>query len=89
MAKLIDNVISLYFAVNGWGDPIRCAYVDDDMNTCGSENVVGIDDDMGGPCCEVHLNCEDSTGTRFAPGVLDALKAKRLAYYKAAGEKPT
>lgn len=89
MSTLLDNVTALYFAVNGWGDAIKCQYVDDKMQTCGSPDVVGIADDDGSPCCERHLNCEDSTGQRFAPGVLKRLKAQRLANYKEAGEEPT
>jgi len=88
MATLLENVVALYFAANGWGDAIKCQYVDDDMQTCGSPDVVGIDLDMGSPSCEKHLNCEDAAGQRFAPGVLEALKNKRLAYYREAGEEP-
>lgn len=80
MASAIDNAVTLYFAVNGWGDPIRCQYTSNDLTMCGSSDVVGIADDDGCPLCQKHLNCEDGTGQLFAPGVLEALKAKQRSY---------
>jgi hypothetical protein len=86
----IDDAAILYLAINGWGDPIRCASLPTDgsrLERCNSRHVVGISQDDGCPLCDKCIDHPDEIGHRFAPGVLAAIKARRRKHYKEIGEK--
>jgi len=84
----VDDAAILYLAVNGWGPPIACRFVNEEGEVCERADVVGISADDGAPYCEHHMNTEDDTKHRLAPEVLEEIKRRRLEHHKAAGEIP-